>query len=81
LSVQAKYTPVWLFGSIDSKNIRDMNISFYADRLLLLCVFPFKIEIYPQGVFVIVDSEYKGVLTEEIIAGNFYVKSIQPSGS
>jgi len=74
LNVNVEGLQVWLFGMIDSKTERDNEISFWADKLLLFSLNPFNFETFPFGIHMIVDAEYKGIFTNNIIAGKFSLK-------
>jgi hypothetical protein len=71
LEVSIDKMTVWLFGIIDSKTIKEEEISFYADRLLEFSARPFLFETYPYGVYMVVDKQYQGLLTERIVIGKF----------
>lgn len=74
LTVTVESYKVWLFGKIDSKTVTDNEIRFWADSLMLFSFNPFHFENYPLGVHMTVDPDYKGILTDRVIAGRFYKK-------
>jgi hypothetical protein len=54
--------------------IRDDEISFRAYSLIIVLFDPFRYEPFPLYVQMVVDTEYRGVLTGQFIAGRFYKK-------
>jgi len=63
-----------LFWRLDGRMIRDDEISFRAYSLIIVLFDPFRYEPFPLYVQMVVDTEYRGVLTGQFIAGRFYKK-------
>jgi len=76
LKIYINFTQVWLFGKIDNRVEENTSISFLADFLILFNLNPFNFEIYNDGAYVLVDNEYRGFITNNIIVGKFNLKSI-----
>lgn len=74
LEVSVESSQVWMFGKIDSLTVRDSEISFWADWLIIFSTNPYVYEAYPLGNHNVVDDEYRGLLTKNIIFGKFYRK-------
>jgi len=76
LTIKVEGLQVFLIGNIDSKTVRDFEISIFSDKLLFLSTNPFDFKIYKDGVRVIVDVEYQGIVTNNFVIGKFLLKYI-----
>ena len=76
LNVIVQPVEAWLFGSVE--HIDDMfnEITIQTNSLFVFCPINSKWQWYTAGVEVSIQKEYTGVLTQNVIAGKFFLKNI-----
>jgi hypothetical protein len=76
LYVEIENNKVFMFGIIDSKTIKENEISLDEENLLLFSLKPFNLIRYNQSVYVYIEIDYLGIFTNNIIIGKFNIKEI-----
>ncbi|OYT29665.1 hypothetical protein B6U98_01690 [Thermoplasmatales archaeon ex4572_165] len=74
LNITVEGLQVFLLGKVDSRTVKENEISLFSDKLVYLSVTPFDFEIFNYGVRVIIDKEYKGILNDHLVFGKFVLR-------
>jgi len=74
LDVNVAKSEVWLFGKVENITLKKSEIRFNTNKVILVSFKPPSFKFISSDIYMIVDDEYSGIVTNNFIGGKFIKK-------